>query len=303
MPERFTKNCPKCGKEQSYYNKKSRNRAEKLKKWCSSCRQKEISKRPETIKKRKAVDRWWMRGENNHFYGKHHTEESKQKIGTNNAKYIHIRKTKEYREKMSLVTKGSKNPMYGRTVYSIWLEKYGKEEADKRLVAQKVKLSKASSGKNNPMYGKPTPTGSGNGWSGWYKGWYFRSLRELSYVVLVLEKGNKTWISAEKHRIKYLDFNKKERTYAPDFLVENQYLIEIKPEKLMHTPNNLLKKAAAEEFCAKNSLVYKMVDIKIMPFIQIRELYDSHNIKWNRSTQKRYEKYLEKYDRTNNENV
>jgi hypothetical protein len=33
------------------------------------------------------------------------------------------------------------------------------------------------------MYGKPSPQGSGNGWSGWYKGKYFRSIMELSFIV------------------------------------------------------------------------------------------------------------------------
>ena len=33
------------------------------------------------------------------------------------------------------------------------------------------------------MYGRFSPRGSGNGWSGWYKEWYFRSLLELSYMI------------------------------------------------------------------------------------------------------------------------
>ena len=45
-----------------------------------------------------------------------------------------------------------------------------------------IKISNASKGKNNPMYGKPSPQGSGNGWSGWYKGIYFRSLLYSSFM-------------------------------------------------------------------------------------------------------------------------
>jgi hypothetical protein len=63
-------------------------------------------------------------------------------------------------------------------------ELYGKEKANK----MKNNLSILNSGSKNKMYGKPSPQGSGNGWSGWYKGWYFRSLIELSYMVNVIEK-------------------------------------------------------------------------------------------------------------------
>ncbi|MBR4316812.1 MAG: hypothetical protein IKP65_07630 [Alphaproteobacteria bacterium] len=45
------------------------------------------------------------------------------------------------------------------------------------MIELKKKYSEKSKGKNNPMYGKPAPKGSGNGVSGWYKGWFFRSLR------------------------------------------------------------------------------------------------------------------------------
>jgi len=47
------------------------------------------------------------------------------------------------------------------------------------------------------MYGKPAPIGSGNGWSGWYKGWYFRSLLELSFMINVIERFKMSWQNAE----------------------------------------------------------------------------------------------------------
>src|SRR5690606_10904764 len=40
-------------------------------------------------------------------------------------------KTDEYRKKMSKVTSGENNPMYGKSVYDTWVEKYGKDKADK----------------------------------------------------------------------------------------------------------------------------------------------------------------------------
>jgi hypothetical protein len=44
---------------------------------------------------------------------------------------------------------GKKNPMYGTTTYDLWVKKYGKEEADKRKEARRIKLSKSNIGKHN----------------------------------------------------------------------------------------------------------------------------------------------------------
>ncbi|MFW6129631.1 MAG: TnsA endonuclease N-terminal domain-containing protein [Atribacterota bacterium] len=119
------------------------------------------------------------------------------------------------------------------------------------------------------------------GGSGWYNGWYFRSLRELSYVINVLEYYNKKWQSAEKDIIiEYIDYNGQKRTYRADFLVENKELIEVKPKKLMESPSNILKKRAAEEYCKNNNLIYKMVDVKILSKEELLELYNNKKIKF-----------------------
>jgi group I intron endonuclease len=75
-------------------------------------------------------------GENNSFYNKHHTEETKallSEIGKN-------------REDI----KGENSHMHGTSLYKIWLEKYGKEEADKRMKAsiEKCKETKKKNGTN-----------------------------------------------------------------------------------------------------------------------------------------------------------
>ncbi|MFA5031303.1 MAG: GIY-YIG nuclease family protein [Patescibacteria group bacterium] len=53
------------------------------------------------------------RGENNSMYGKHHSKEEKKR-----------------RSKMMA---GNNNPMYKKSFYSVWLEKYGKEIANEKL--------------------------------------------------------------------------------------------------------------------------------------------------------------------------
>jgi len=54
----------------------------------------------------------------------------------------------------SEIVKGEKNPMFGKSVYSVWLKNFGKEEADKRYKIWKEKISKNTSGENNPFFGK-----------------------------------------------------------------------------------------------------------------------------------------------------
>lgn len=200
------------------------------------------------------------------------------------------------KEKISKHSKGINNNMYGKKYHTHGIINYGKLSKNKSLdeiygieksLQIKNKISLSSSGKNNPMYGKPSPIGSGNGWSGWYKGWYFRSLRELSYMINIIEKFNLKWEKAEKSKFKifYLDFNNKLKTYYPDFLINNKYLIEIKPKKLHNSKVVQLKKKAAEKFCKENNFIYKLRDISILSNQKILELYQSKEIK-----------FLERYD-------
>jgi hypothetical protein len=74
------------------------------------------------------------------MFGKHHSAEAKEKNKTS-----HLGKSI-----------GENNPMHGKSPYDIWVEKYGKEIADKKW---KLKYEKHSNrmigrgtGKDNPMY-------------------------------------------------------------------------------------------------------------------------------------------------------
>jgi hypothetical protein len=81
--------------------------------------------------------------------------------------------------------------------------------------------------------------GSGRGKKGWYKEFFCDSSWELAYVIYCLDHSIK--IERNTKKLKYV-FDGKERTYIPDFLV-NQNLIEIKgfrtqqwDAKLKHNP-------------------------------------------------------------------
>jgi hypothetical protein len=225
-------------------------------------------------------------GKGNPFYGKRHSKMTKERFKITNSR-PHREETKR---KISKSLRGSKNHRYGTTLYSIWLRKYGKDKADRLEIQWKRKMSKRSSGSNNPMYGKPSPKGSGNGWSGWYKGWYFRSLLELSYMINVIEKNGWDWETAESKKltIPYLDYRGEKRTYRADFLVNKINLVEIKPKKLHASPSILTKAKAAILFCNKRGFRYVLTDVEKLTHQEIQELRNTKKIKFLVRYEKRF---------------
>lgn len=282
--------CPSCGCELTYKSKYNRNAAEKLNKICQSCSSKESYKKYGSYID--IINQQVKNGErDNGFFGKKHTEENKLKLSKLDKSYT---KTSEFKEKISKVTKGINNPMYGKTVYETWTIKYGKEIADDKLKEFKKKLSIASKGEKNPMYNKPIPKGSGNGWSGWYKKWFFRSLHELSYMINVIERFNLSWKTAEinKYKIKYIGFDGQNRTHVCDFLIGDKYLVEVKPKKLINSKTVLLKSTSAIEFCKKNNLIYKITNSPKLTDNEIKTLVENGDVTF---TEKYQIKYNEKF--------
>lgn len=286
--------CPECSKIITHNGKSGKyacTQAKKKNQLCRSCRAKEISSRPEIKKLRDETfngTQHWKDGRNP-FEGCKHTEETKQYL-SKFRKENPTQFTQEGLQKLRESNKGSGNAMKGKTVYGVWLEKYGKAEADRRDRIRREKWSKASSGKNNPMYGKPSPKGSGNGWKGWYKGKFFRSLRELSYLKYLMD--NKIdFTGGESIKIPYV-FMDKNSTYRPDFIVENKYMIELKPQKLIETPRVLAKTQAAIEYCDDNDLEYKIFDQPLLDLDVIIQEYENQNLKWMNRYEEKFLEYI-----------
>lgn len=195
--------------------------------------------------------------------------------------------------------------------WEYWVDKgYTKEEALLQIENQQLKWARdyydnitpeqlekhKNFGEKNGMYGKPSPQGSGNGWSGWYNGLYFRSLHELNYIVNILERFNFNYKTAEckEYTINYIDFNNHEKTYRPDFIVNDRYLIEIKPRKLWNSESVKLKTTAGINFCNKNNLIYKLVDVGVIDTNQLRELYESNQVIFIDRYENKIKQYLYK---------
>jgi hypothetical protein len=149
-------------------------------------------------------------------------------------------------------------------------------------------------GSKNGMFGKPSPIKSGNGYSGWYNGLFFRSLRELNYMVNVLEKRNISYETAETkfYRIEYTSYNGVKRTYCGDFIVADRYYVEIKPKRLFNTVENTLKRNAAVKFCKDNNLIYKMTDCGIIKYNQLFELIENGSVILTKNTERKLNQYL-----------
>lgn len=268
--------CPICKKEINHKNPISFKKSQQLNKPCMSCSSSERANRPEEIKKNRERNlgrQTWL--------NKKHTEKSKNKI------------------RNSLIGRfsGEKNSMYGKTYYDIWLKKYGKEIADTKLKELKEKKSLKMMGNLNPMYNKPSPIGSGNGWSGWYKNWYFRSILELSFMVKVIERFNLNWESGElkKYKIEYFGDGNKIKNYFSDFIINKKYVVECKPKKLWKSRNVMNKKNGAIIFCEKNDYIYKIMDIGKLSDLEIFNLHKNKEIKF-------IEKYEKKYNERYNNN-
>lgn len=267
----MTRNCPQCNSTITYKNRVSYDKAIKKNTICKKCASKNSG----------FIDRYGTKGKStgsdNPFYGKKHTAEVKEKIRNLDRS---SNKTITFRVKMSQISKGKNNPMYGKTFYQIWVDKYGEEKAKMLLDDFKKKKSIASSGKNNNMYGKPSPKKSGNGWGGYYNGWFFRSLRELSYMVDVIEKNNYHWESAEKseYKIEYIDFDGKTRSYFADFIIDNKTMVEIKPYRLINSPKVSLKIKYAIIWCEKNGYEYQILDQPILKINQLKSMLDNDSL-------------------------
>lgn len=184
---------------------------------------------------------------------------------------------------------GSLNPNFGGTFRGrriqvkgcTFEEVYGPE----RAAELKAAMSERMRGEKNHMFGRPTPMGSGSGWSGWFDGFHFRSLLELSFMKRCKDR-NITVESAESLGIKipYIDWKGDTRNYFPDFVVCG-YIIEIKPSDLLKSVDNVRKFEAARQFFDHRFKVFTEKNIDKLSNDEILSLYLSGQIT-----------FVEKYD-------
>lgn len=280
---RLNRSCPECKEIITYKTTTAKNKGAKKNSVCHKCAVKKIKEFNNRLEVKKSTsermkllantmegkerayklgkgntgNKYWLGRKMSPEHLLKHSENSKKMWANPDSKV----NSKEHRDKLSKGAQGKNNSMYGKNLYDVWIKTHGKEEADKKLDSLNDKRSINTTGKNNPMFGKEPPKGTGIGLSGWYKGWYFRSSLELSYMIRVIERFNLKWESAEKsdYTINYV-IEGVHKTYRADFLIGGKYLIEIKPKKMWGWKQNSLKNIAAKKFCEDSGLIYKMRD-------------------------------------------
>lgn len=97
-------------------------------------------------------------GEDNGFYGKTHSIETRKTISNNTS--IAMRRPAVYNKFMSYIRyrniSGNRNPMFNKTIYGQWVSKFGEEEANHRMSAYRKTMSASTTGKRNGRYNKTT---------------------------------------------------------------------------------------------------------------------------------------------------
>lgn len=131
------------------------------------------------------------------------------------------------------------------------------------------------------------------GISGFYKQYHFRSMNELSFIINYLERKNILFESGEKTSgIEYYDSNtNKTRTYYPDYITNNGFVIEIKPKRFWDNSEVISKAKAAKIYADKNNLKYRLVSYPVI-IEPILEKYFDNEIKFSENG---YEKFIRIY--------
>ncbi len=176
-----------------------------------------------------------------------------------------------------------------KSQYDCWVISLGQEGADKRLAEYLTNHKRTRPrGAAHERYGKPSHQGTGNGWKGWYRGHYFRSLREAC-CMLSLDQAGVEWQPGETLSIPYT-FLGVQRTYRPDYVVGTQ-LLEVKPTRLHDTPRVSAKRVGAEAYCATKGLTYELVDVAI-DAEAVYEAWTTGLVRFDRDYESRFLAYV-----------
>lgn len=155
-------------------------------------------------------------------------------------------------------------PNFGRDVNKNWETRYSPEILEKLKEKRSKRISVMQTGKTGSAYGKPPTKSWSRGYFGYYKEkFHFRSLLELSYIIH-LEENKISWQSGEDQDwlIEYKDEYNGDRTYWPDFLLNGNKIVEIKPSQLHNHPDIARKNEAAIKFCNERGWNFEILDPK-----------------------------------------
>lgn len=203
-----------------------------------------------------------------------------------------------WRAKISASTSGNKNPMFGRHDHVHGLRRYAEEKTGKTLeevhgvdLAQKIRANRSlhACGVNNSAYGRVYVNG-GKSVKGYYKGKFFRSLLEYSFMKHLESEGLSldTDVDYECFIVPYV-FEGADRTYRIDFHVPvRRAVYEVKPSYAVKkvSPINEAKWSAARahfDQCGVEFYVVSEQDFSKITFDVARQDAD---VTWKEETLK-----------------
>lgn len=174
----------------------------------------------------------------------------------------------ERKQHISESTKGRIAPIYERTPeirkkISDSLKSYYQTHEVSAETRQKLSDAWAQ--------GKYDNSAMGRGYNGWFysikneKVFYFRSLLELKYLLLLEEDTTVYCYSVEPFQIPLID----NHHYTPDVLINNAILVELKPFDHLNWENEdrwLMEIKGAEAFCKEHNYEFKVVYDKNIGF-------------------------------------
>lgn len=185
-----------------------------------------------------------------------------------------------WREKISKSLVGEQNPMFGKTEHTFGLKTWAKNKTGMTLqqihgceFAEDIsrRISFALIGEKNPAFGRIYLNG-GKSIKGYYKGKFFRSLLEYSFMKHLEKQNLFDEALYENDLIKFV-FNGSTRTYRIDFSIPSKKIAyEVKPSYIAVNPNEITKlkwdaaiafyKKKGWEFCVVSENEFEKISFK-----------------------------------------
>lgn len=130
---------------------------------------------------------------------------------------------------------------------------------------------------------------------GWYKGWFFRSLKELSHV-MHMETIGQSWETAEvpELSVEYTNVYGKTCKHYADFFVDKQFIIEIKPKAHQRSKTVKLKADAMRAFCDKKGYIYMMISPRKIDKKKLEELIEKNLVTFTDDCKHKIHGYLKR---------
>lgn len=163
------------------------------------------------------------------------------------------------------------------------MEKKWGVEADTKMEEFRKKLSDVAKGEKNPAYGKVYSRG-GRSIKGYYKGKFFRSLLEYSFMKHIESLGTSLdSLDYENFVIPWIDEQGVNRTYRPDFFdLTSKVVYEVKQSYAVSFCE--LKHEAARLYLEKKGITFKVVTEKDFSKIAFENAIKDSEVKWDERT-------------------